>query len=617
MDVTGSPQYSHSHGRLLAEKERERLAHEQQKQAHHLLVPPPVGASPRASPHHAYAPAAPPSARDISSTLRGDARDYEPHDGRHHAPSRDEMPRPPSGRLVTPPPAHSHHKAPAVTSEHAVRMHDRIYQEHREAERREAERRHPTPPGRSSAASPYGMPMTQPGVAARPPPPLINIGDRRGPSPRPTHGSISQGTPVSGQQVAQPRGGVGSISMGTPRFDPAAHHRQRDSRDVGGSISRGTPVGYDAAVAAARSQAETAARAGQAYEAASMANPISMQQYNRALEVYRNLPPQAASMLPLIHQQQLQEMNSRAQLAGDFFTAQQMEEQRRKEHDKPGSPRSRESNTAPPQFAPGAGDPRNPLLTAAMPQMLNYMTAGALPPQPPKRPASSSPMAPRDAGVRASDARDAARERDAAARERDMREYEGRARSEMLQQSGLMPGWPPQRGGGSTSRQPSPHPQQPPHPKLAPPRANVIVEMSRSHSPRNIDTSPRYAGGAASDKAGSREGVARPPPTMTTEQFQKFEQENFLTRQAELRRGDQLPQSRRVSSNQMARTAEKYLKMAGQQAPPTSRPPSQEMRSMGQAAMAEMRPYQQQPPPQQQVCAPSGGIRSPWSRHVR
>ena len=377
VDVTGSPQYSHSHGRLLAEKERERLAHEQQKQAHHLLVPPPVGASPRASPHHAYAPAAPPSARDISSTLRGDARDYEPHDGRHHAPSRDEMPRPPSGRLVTPPPAHSHHKAPAVTSEHAVRMHDRIYQEHREAERREAERRHPTPPGRSSAASPYGMPMTQPGVAARPPPPLINIGDRRGPSPRPTHGSISQGTPVSGQQVAQPRGGVGSISMGTPRFDPAHHRQQRDSRDVGGSISRGTPVGYDA-VAAARSQAETAARAGQVYEAASMANPISMQQYNRALEVYRNLPPQAASMLPLIHQQQLQEMNSRAQLAGDFFTAQQMEEQRRKEHDKPGSPRSRESNTAPPQFAPGS-DPRNPLLTAAMPQMLNYMTANTLP----------------------------------------------------------------------------------------------------------------------------------------------------------------------------------------------------------------------------------------------
>ena len=257
-----------------------------------------------------------------------------------------------------------------------------------------------------------------------------------------------------------------------------------------------------------------------------------------------------------------------------------------------------------------------PLLTASMPQMLNYMSNSPLPP---KSRMTSSPMPPGDA-ARQADARDAAaaaaaardrdvRERDAAARERELREYDAaRMRPEMMQQAGLLPpGWPQQRL--DRPRQASPHPPPPSHAKLGqqgsghppPPRGNVIVEMSRSHSPRQTETSARFSGAPGADKGSSREAHARAASShiaMTPEHFQKLEQENFLNRQSELRSNRPPPQSGRMSSNSMARTAEKFLKNMPlpPPPPPSSRaPPHQDMRNM---AMADMMRFPNQPPPQ-------------------
>ena len=406
------------------------------------------------------------------------------------------------------------------------------------------------------------------------PPPLINIKDasapRREASPRPhPQGSISQGTPVSSHHSApspgQPRSSplAGSISMGTARFEGPQYQRGVTSaagtsashgqlREAGGSISRGTTLPD-----ARRLPTPTDLRPG----AVTGAGRGSMSRLPPPpLDPYRNIPPHPALANMLLQQQQL-ELNSRAQLAGDFYTAQQMDGQRRRDGDPPkmtASPRpSREPHPQdlPPRSFPPTQDPR-------FAQLLHMIGSPHLPPT---SVALSKVRAPSPTTASSRDVMHDDRESERMARDavaQAVAKREAYAHQERRPASASAPGnVPPPHGWQAPplglprdrGRQPSPRP--PYHHRSGPP--DLAPSRPPPLSPRyEVDSHPKSTSASARAHSSELMATSGRSYSLSVEQMQHREREKFMNRQLELR-GKEAAAS---ESRRQARLTEKMIK---------------------------------------------------------
>lgn len=277
------------------------------------------------------------------------------------------------------------------------------------------------------------------------PPPLINISDsptsvngkqhpNLSPHPRYTTqptghhlpvrpgsggGSITQGIPASQHHMSNPVSrGAGSISMGTPRFNlQAVHHlaplppqqhqktssrggtppHTRSSTEGVGSITQGTPYDLHHGSMPSRSvagggtpsrdsehQVPHSTSAGRNAKFEQMikqmspnTHPTSMASFPQPRPPHPPLPSTVGYNIP--------EMQSRATLAGDFITAQQMKDHDKPPHSQPHSPRSSIPDPSPrPPFPQGMIDPRQLGAAAAfvnagsnLPYFLQYAAVNA------------------------------------------------------------------------------------------------------------------------------------------------------------------------------------------------------------------------------------------------
>lgn len=183
-------------------------------------------------------------------------------------------------RREGPPPAHSHHagrpqtdKLHQLANVAAEQREQQLLRPHSEPREKSpalfhhADRAQMTPPAPRPPASPYSQQQALSAsgqrhpVAPGPrqpigqPPPLINIKSPKLPGKSEkmssAGGSITAGTPVQPLSGGQPPvvRYEGSISSGTPRYDPQSRHPPGEGRAPqapSGSITRGTPVSYDA-----------------------------------------------------------------------------------------------------------------------------------------------------------------------------------------------------------------------------------------------------------------------------------------------------------------------------------------------------------------------------------